>query len=199
MLTLVGSAGYMLIEHMSFLDALYMTVITITTVGYEEVKPLDTAGRLFTIAIIFIGVGTAYYVFAAITEVVVSGQFREFVGKNTMNRKIQHLEGHVILVGYGRFGRVVADQLKDDRHTLVVIEVNPELEAELARSGLFYIIGSALDEAVLDARGHPARERDRRRDRVRPRQRLHQPLGARAESRHSHPRARRDRGRSAPS
>jgi voltage-gated potassium channel len=152
MLTLVGSAGYMLIEHMSFLDALYMTVITITTVGYEEVKPLDTAGRLFTIAMIFVGVGTAYYVFAAITEVVVSGQFREFVGKNTMNRKIQHLEGHVILVGYGRFGRVVADQLKDDRHTLVVIEVNPELEAELARSGLFYIIGSALDEAVLGAR-----------------------------------------------
>jgi voltage-gated potassium channel len=152
-LTLVGSAGYMLIEHMSFLDALYMTVITITTVGYEEVKPLDTAGRLFTIAIIFVGVGTAYYVFAAITEVVVSGQFREFVGKNTMNRKIQHLEGHVILVGYGRFGRVVADQLKDDRHTLVVIEVNPELEAELARSGLFYIIGSALDETVLEAAG----------------------------------------------
>jgi voltage-gated potassium channel len=152
-LTLIGSAGYMLIEHMSFLDALYMTVITITTVGYEEVKPLDTAGRLFTIAIIFVGVGTAYYVFAAITEVVVSGQFREFVGKNTMNRKIQHLEGHVILVGYGRFGRVVADQLKDDRHTLVVIEVNPELEPELARSGLFYIIGSALDEAVLEAAG----------------------------------------------
>ena len=152
-LTLVGSAGYMLIEHMSFLDALYMTVITITTVGYEEVKPLDTAGRLFTIAIIFVGVGTAYYVFAAITEVVVSGQFREFVGKNTMNRKIQHLEGHVILVGYGRFGRVVADQLKDDRHTLVVIEVNPELEPELARSGLFYIIGSALDETVLEAAG----------------------------------------------
>jgi voltage-gated potassium channel len=152
-LTLIGSAGYMLIEHMSFLDALYMTVITITTVGYEEVKPLDTAGRLFTIAIIFVGVGTAYYVFAAITEVVVSGQFREFVGKNTMNRKIQHLEGHVILVGYGRFGRVVADQLKDDRHTLVVIEVNPELEPELARSGLFYIIGSALDETVLEAAG----------------------------------------------
>ena len=159
MLTLVGSAGYMLIEHMSFLDALYMTVITITTVGYEEVKPLDTAGRLFTIAMIFVGVGTAYYVFAAITEVVVSGQFREFVGKNTMNRKIQHLEGHVILVGYGRFGRVVADQLKDDRHTLVVIEVNPELEAELARSGLFYIIGSALDEAVLDAAGICTRAR----------------------------------------
>ena len=153
MLTLAGSAGYMLIERMPFLDALYMTVITITTVGYEEVKPLDPAGRLFTIVIIFVGVGTGYYVFAAITEVVVSGQFREFVGKNTMNRKIQHLEGHVILCGYGRFGRVVADELKTDRHTVVVIEANPALEPELVRTGLFYLVGSALDEGVLDAAG----------------------------------------------
>jgi voltage-gated potassium channel len=152
-LTLAGSIGYMLIERMSFLDALYMTVITITTVGYEEVKPLDTAGRIFTIVIIFVGVGTAYYVFAAITEVVVSGQFKEFVGKNTMNRKIQHLEGHVILVGYGRFGRVVADELKTDSHTVVVIEINSELEADLVRSGLYHLIGSALDEAVLEAAG----------------------------------------------
>src|ERR1700722_18373444 len=111
-LTLVGSAGYMLIEHMPFLDALYMTVITITTVGYEEVKPLDTAGRLFTIVIIFTGVGTAFYVFAAVTEIVVGGQLREFVGKSAMNRKIQQLEGHVILCGYGRFGRIVPEETK---------------------------------------------------------------------------------------
>ena len=153
LLTLAGSAGYMLIEGMSFLDALYMTVITITTVGYEEVKPLDTAGRLFTIAIIFIGVGTAYYVFAAITEAVVGGQLREFVGKSAMNRKIQQLEGHVILCGYGRFGRIVADELKADRHTVVVIESDPALEPELVRSELFYVIGSALDEEVLDSAG----------------------------------------------
>jgi len=128
--------------------------------AYEEVKPLDTAGRLFTIVIIFVGVGTAYYVFAAITEFVVSGQFREFVGKSTMNRKIQHLEGHVILCGFGRFGRVVADELKTDRHTVVVIESNPAIKSELMRSGLFYIIGSALDESV-------SRPRDWQRERYR--------------------------------
>ena len=153
LLTLVGSAGYMLIERMSFIDALYMTVITITTVGYQEVKPLDTAGRLFTIAIIFIGVGTAYYVFAAVTEAVVGGQLREFVGKSAMNRKIQHLERHVILCGYGRFGRIVAEELKADRRTVVVIEANPALEPELVRGGGYYIIGSALDEAVLESAG----------------------------------------------
>ena len=152
-LMLLGSAGYMTIEGMPFFDAFYMTVITITTVGYEEVKPLDTAGRILTIGIIFVGVGTAYYVFAAITEVVVSGQFREFVGKNSMNRKIQHLEGHVILCGYGRFGKVVADELKNDRQTVVVIEINPVIEADLVRSEFFHIIGSALDEDVLEAAG----------------------------------------------
>ncbi|HEX3408968.1 MAG TPA: potassium channel protein [Candidatus Binataceae bacterium] len=153
LLTLAGSAGYMLIEGLSFVDAFYMTVITITTVGYEEVKPLDTEGRFFTIVIIFVGVGTAYYVFAAVTEVVVGGQLKEFMGKHAMNRKIQHLEGHVILCGYGRFGRIVAEELKTDSHTIVVIETNPALEAELVRSGLFYLIGSALDENVLESAG----------------------------------------------
>jgi voltage-gated potassium channel len=152
-LTLAGTAGYMAIEGMSFIDALYMTVITITTVGYEEVRPLDTAGRLFTIVIIFTGVGTAFYVFAAVTEIVVGGQLREFVGKSAMNRKIQQLEGHVILCGYGRFGRIVAEELKSDRHTLVVIEINPALEPELVRSGHFYLIGSALEEEVLESAG----------------------------------------------
>jgi voltage-gated potassium channel len=152
-LTLFGSAGYMLIERMSFIDSLYMTVITITTVGYEEVKPLDTAGRVFTMAIIFVGVGTAYYVFAAVTEAVVGGQLREFMGKSAMNRKIQQLEGHVIVCGYGRFGRVVSEELKRDRHTVVVIEQNPALEPELIRADFYYLIGSALDAELLEHAG----------------------------------------------
>lgn len=152
-LTLFGSAGYMLIERMSFIDSLFMTVITITTVGYEEVKPLDTAGRVFTMAIIFVGVGTAYYVFAAVTEAVVGGQLREFMGKSAMNRKIQQLEDHVIVCGYGRFGRVVSEELKRDRHTVVVIEQNPALEPELIRADFYYLIGSALDAEVLEHAG----------------------------------------------
>ncbi len=152
-LTLIGSAGYMLIERMSFIDAIYMTVITITTVGYQEVKPLDTAGRVFTMAIIFVGVGTAYYVFAAVTEAVVGGQLREFVGKSAMNRRIQQLTGHVIVCGYGRFGRIVADQLKRDRHTVVVVEQNPALEPELARGEFYYLIGSALEPELLEHAG----------------------------------------------
>ncbi|MGZ3621085.1 MAG: potassium channel family protein, partial [Candidatus Binataceae bacterium] len=76
-LTAGGTIGYMAIEHMSALDALYMTVITISTVGYQEVKPLDTDGRVFTMGLIVVGVGTAFYVFAAVTQFVIEGQFRE--------------------------------------------------------------------------------------------------------------------------
>jgi voltage-gated potassium channel len=116
----------MLIEHMPFEDALFMTVITITTVGYGEVKPLDTAGSVFIIVLILTGVGTAYYVLAAVTEMVVGGQLRELFGKSVMVRKIQHLREHVIVCGYGRFGRVVVDELHRHGKTLVVIEIDPE-------------------------------------------------------------------------
>ena len=153
LLTAVGTCGYMLIERMRFQDALFMTVITITTVGYGEVKPLDTAGSAFTIALIFSGVGTAYYVLAAVTEMVVGGQLRELLGRNAMTRKIHHVSGHVIVCGYGRFGRVVVDELRRYRTTLVVIEKDPEKENMLMQTGELYILGSALEESTLERAG----------------------------------------------
>jgi voltage-gated potassium channel len=87
MLTAVGTVGYMLIERMTFDDALFMTVITISTVGYGEVRPLDHIGLIFTIALIFTGVGTAYYVFAALTEMIVGGQLREILRHGAMTRR----------------------------------------------------------------------------------------------------------------
>lgn len=149
----IGTVGYATIEGMSLFDSLYMTVITITTVGYEEVKPLDTHGRIFTMIIIFTGVGSAYYVFAAVTETVVGGQLREMMGRSAMSRRIRQLEGHVIVCGYGRFGRIVVNELSRDGLTVVVIEKNPEFEPELVRSNELYIIGSALDEQILEEAG----------------------------------------------
>jgi len=153
LLIVIGTAGYASIEGMSFIDSLYMTVITITTVGYAEVKPLDTNGRVFTMGLIFTGVGTAYYVFAAVTEMVVGGQLREMMGKSAMTRKINQLEGHVIVCGYGRFGRIVVNELRRDGMTVVVIEKDPDLEAELVRANELYIIGTALEEQVLEQAG----------------------------------------------
>lgn len=145
-----GTAGYVAIEGMSVMDGLYMTVITITTVGYGEVRPLDTGGRIFTMLLIFTGVGTAYYVFAAVTEIVVGGQLREMMGRSAMSRKIHQLTGHVIVCGYGRFGTIVVDELRRNGMTVVVIESDPAREPELVRENILYVIGSALEEDVLE-------------------------------------------------
>lgn len=149
-LVAIGTAGYMTIEHMSLDDAVYMTVITITTVGYEEVRPLDTAGRVFTMILIFSGVSVAYYAFAAVTETVITGQLREMMGKSAMIRKIHQLDNHVIVCGYGRFGRVVGEELRRHGMTVVAIDSDDQKEPELVRSGSLYVIGSALDERVLE-------------------------------------------------
>jgi voltage-gated potassium channel len=152
-LTAGGTAGYMAIEHMRLLDALYMTVITISTVGYEEVKPLGEDGRIFTMVLIVTGVGTAFYVFAAVTQLVVEGQLREFLGRVAMKRRIEQIEGHVVICGYGRMGRVVADEVVRSGGEAVVIERDPAREEEMAAAGLLYVIGSALDDRVLEQAG----------------------------------------------
>ncbi|HZO81662.1 MAG TPA: potassium channel protein [Candidatus Binataceae bacterium] len=152
-LTLGGTAGYMAIERMTPLDALYMTVITISTVGYHEVKPLDTSGRLFTMALIITGVGAAFYLFAAITQFVVEGQLREFLGRAAMKHRIDQLEGHIVICGYGRMGRVVAEEMAAAGLPMVVIERDAVREAELREAELLYVIGSALEDRVLEQAG----------------------------------------------
>jgi len=152
-LTAGGTVGYMAIEHMTLLDALYMTVITISTVGYEEVKPLGEGGRIFTMALIVTGVGSAFYLFAAVTQFVIEGQLRQVVGRVAMKHKIEKLEGHIVICGYGKMGRVVADEVTRSGGVAVVIERDPAREAELAASGLFYVIGSALEDPVLEEAG----------------------------------------------
>jgi voltage-gated potassium channel len=154
-LTAGGTIGYMAVEHMSVLDALYMTIITISTVGYEEVKPLGTGGRIFTMGLIVTGVGAAFYMFAAITQFVVEGRLRELVGRVAMKRKIEQLEGHVVICGFGRMGRVVAEEVMRSGGQAVVIERDPAREAELAASGMLFVIGSALEDRVLEEAGLP--------------------------------------------
>ncbi len=153
LLTIGGTAGYMAIERMPLLDALYMTVITLSTVGYEEVQPLDALGRVFTMGLIVVGVGTAFYLFAAVTQFVVEGQLRDLVGRMAMKRRIEQLEGHVVICGFGRMGRVVAQEVARSAGTVVVIERDPAREAELVQSELLYVIGSALEERVLEDAG----------------------------------------------
>jgi len=153
LLVAIGTAGYVTIEGMSPLDALYMSVITLSTVGFGEVKPLDANGKIFTICLIVTGVGTAFYLLAVAAELVIEGQLREFLGTSAMQRKIHQLEGHVIVCGFGRFGRVVTEELLRHSVPVVVIDPNPGLEAELTRIGVLHLTASALEDEILEEAG----------------------------------------------
>jgi voltage-gated potassium channel len=153
LITGLGTVGYAVIERMSFLDSLYMTIITISTVGYGEVKPLDDQGRIFTIMLIVLGVGTAFYLFATMTEIIIEGQLRDYLGVRGMIRKIHSLKNHVIVCGYGRFGRAVAEELTRHKVPMVIIDVRAEAAEELDRLDIPYLIGDAMHDEVLDDAG----------------------------------------------
>ena len=101
-----GVLGYMIFEGWSFLDALYMTVITLTTVGYREVRQLDTSGQLWTMALLITGVGTLFYAAVSFVELVVEGTVRGYFERRRMEAAINKLSGHYIVCGYGRVGDV---------------------------------------------------------------------------------------------
>jgi voltage-gated potassium channel len=151
--TAIGTLGFVWIEGWPWFDALYMTVTTITTVGYREVGPLSTAGRAFVIALIGLGVGTTLYLLTALAAMVLEGQLRAAFQRNAMQRRIDALGSHVLVCGYGRYGRVVVEELLHARADLVVVEVDPALDSELAQSGVPYLIGSAVHDEVLERAG----------------------------------------------
>jgi voltage-gated potassium channel len=152
-ITMVGTVGYILIERMSFIDALYMSVITLSTVGYGEVHPLSPAGRIFTIAFILTGVGTAFYLFTVTAELIIEGRLREFLGTAAMTRRIHQMENHIIVCGFGRFGRVVVEELARNRVPQVVIDNDPAVAADLDKLGVAHLNASALLDEVLDEAG----------------------------------------------
>ncbi len=152
LLTAAGTIGYRAIEGLSYLDSLYMTVITLSTVGYGEVVPLSPAGRLFSVVLIMVGLGTALYTVGVVAEFFLGGRLEDILGAHTMRRQIEHLEDHVIVVGMGRFGQHVINEL-GERVDLVVIENDADKEPELQRQELHYVIGSALEERVLEEAG----------------------------------------------
>ena len=103
-LPIIGTAGYMVLEGWSFLDALYMTIITLTTVGFREVRELDDSGRIFTMLLIISGVGAILYAFLAVFQFVLEGELGLLLGRQRMKSRIDSLKGHYILCGFGRVG-----------------------------------------------------------------------------------------------
>lgn len=143
----------MMIEGWDFLDALYMTVITLTTVGYGEVHEVSRIGQIYTILLIFIGVAFILFVAGSVVQFMVEGRIRTILGRRSLDKKIDRLKNHYIVCGYGRIGRVLCNQLKRKPIDLVVIDKNLELIPIFDDDKVLYLSGDASDEAVLHKAG----------------------------------------------
>lgn len=148
-----GTLGYVVIEGWSAFDAFYMTTITLATIGYGETHALSSAGRLFTIVLIFVGLGIGTIVISSATKIVIENQFaRIFDGRRKMEQKIAELTGHTIFCGFSRLGGLAAEELRKAGTTVVVIETSEARAEEAERLGFFVVRGDAtLDESLTKA------------------------------------------------
>jgi voltage-gated potassium channel len=141
-----GTIGYMVVEGWNFQDSLYMTVTTLTTVGYREVRELTSVGRWFTIILIIGGVGTMLYALSTGAKVLLEGEIQEVLGRRRLEKKMKELRDHYIICGYGRMGKIIVKELKSERVKFVVIEKNAiSQEKEEA----FLVIGDATQDELL--------------------------------------------------
>jgi voltage-gated potassium channel len=152
-LLVYGTAGYVLIEHYNVLDALFMTVITVSTVGFEEVHRLDAAGEVFTISVIVLGVIGFLYTFGVLVELLSSGEWQRYGRARRVQRRLDDLRDHVIVCGYGRTGRQAVVELNQSQQSFVVVEWNPDGLASVEEDRVLNVLGDASNEEVLERAG----------------------------------------------
>lgn len=150
----LGTLGYRFIEAWNWADCFYMTIITVSTVGFGEIHPLSTSGRIFTAGLIIFGVGVIAYGIAGILETIFFKQMMFFATKYRNQRIISKMKNHIIICGYGKMGAAVLDELQaEGEHNLVVIEKDPVKAAELGDNKLPVIAGDATLENILQKAG----------------------------------------------
>ncbi|MCP4037557.1 MAG: hypothetical protein GY733_11515 [bacterium] len=152
-LTVFGACGFVLLEGMDWAEAIYVSVVTISTVGYGDIVPVTPAGRFFTALLITMGVGAALYLVSVIAQEVLEGRLQAFFQRSSMMREIRKHSRHVIVCGFGRYGKVVVEEMKRAGRTVVVIEEDNALEGDLVASGVDFLVGSAADDDALLAAG----------------------------------------------
>jgi voltage-gated potassium channel len=146
----IGVAGFILISNDSLIDSLYMTIITMSTVGFGTLHELNQAEKLFTITLIILSIGVYGYSVAALTEYLANNHFFQLLKYKKMQQKIQKLKNHTVVCGYGRNGRQAVVKLKKFKMPCIVIEKDKELLIELERNNILYIEGDATGEEVLE-------------------------------------------------
>jgi voltage-gated potassium channel len=149
LLIAAGSTGYRLIEGMPWLDAVYMTVITVTTVGFGEVHPLHPAGRLFTMGVIAFGVGIGAWTAATAVEVLLGQSLWLTVQRRKMRQSVESLSDHFVVCGYGRLGTRIVRDLETRGEAFVVVEWSAQMEEHFAADEIPYVIGDATADEVL--------------------------------------------------
>ena len=151
-LVALGTAGYMVIEGWTIMDSVYMTVITLSTIGYGEVNPVSQPGRIFTLILIVMGVGFFLYVIGNVVQFLVEGRIRLILGRHKLDKQISHLNNHYIVCGYGRMGRAFCRYLIQKGLKFVVIEKNDDRIPVMNADHVLYIVGEAtIEENLLTA------------------------------------------------
>ena len=153
---LLGTAGFWWLWHPqqgTWLDALYMTFLTVTTVGFGEPHPLGTAGRVITMIVAAGGIGSLFYSFTVVLEWAGSDQIRQSRRKRRMQKQIDGLSGHYVLAGFGRVGREAAAGLREAKFSVVVIDPDPEHGPLAIELGCSFLLGDATDDGLLTAAG----------------------------------------------
>jgi len=150
---IVGTAGYCLIEGQTLVDGLYMTLITISTVGFNDIPDMSVMGRWWTMGVIVLGVGSATATFTLAVAVLTGGTLREILGRRQVERAIEKLRGHTLVCGHGRMGRLIVEALQAAGRDVVVIEKSPESFDRPDVVAPIIVTGDAQDEAVLQTAG----------------------------------------------
>ncbi len=148
-----GTLGFVLVEDAGWFESLYMTLITVTTVGYTETVPLGTGGRVLNIFVVFFGVGTIFYVGGVIAEYLFSGELRQTIGQRRMNRQIGGMTGHYVVCGYGRTGERVVSELTHSAREVVVVDFQEENVALAIERGVPAILGDSGNDETLRQAG----------------------------------------------
>ena len=149
----IGVMGFMLVSGDTLIDALYMTVITLSTVGFCLIHPLTTPEKIFTIFLIFLSVGLYGYILKVISENIANGTFFEELKQKKMQKKINSLKGHTIVCGYGRNGKQALIKLKKFNQNIVVIEQGSDLALLLENEGNMVVLGNATEDEILEKAG----------------------------------------------